>query len=236
MKKFLIILVYYQRPDLVRNALNSIKELDYDNWELAFIDDGSRDMGEPIVRDVFTERELNKTKFYYCPDTMEQKMLQGGSRHGEFMNKVILESNAEYFVVLCDDDAIIHTYFKELDTIMQSETHPYWYSKLKFFNPTKQSYKEATEVAQESFVGSTYTINHEHPLKPICMIDGLQMVCNTACFKDGSIAYPYPQTRMLDATMYQQLYDKYGECYPTKVFGLYKGAFAEQMGNTTTNY
>ena len=236
MKKLLMLLVYYERPELVKNALNSIKELDYENWELAFIDDASQTPGEPIARSILSERELAKTTFYRCEDSVGQKMAQGGSRHGQYMNEAIINSDAEYFVIICDDDAIRPTYFKELDAVLAQKAYPYMYSKVMFFNPTRQSYKDATEQATESFAGSTYSINHEHPLRPICMIDGSQLVCNVQCFKDKQVAFPFPRTRMLDAAIYQQLYDLYGDCYPTKLFGLYKAAFAEQMGNVQIKY
>jgi len=41
--KFLIVLVYYKRPKIVLNALESIKNLSYENWQLDFIDDSGDD-------------------------------------------------------------------------------------------------------------------------------------------------------------------------------------------------
>ena len=55
MNKFIIILAYYNRPKLVLHALESIKNLDYDNYEVHFIDDGSTERGEPVVRDFCSE-------------------------------------------------------------------------------------------------------------------------------------------------------------------------------------
>ena len=47
--KILIILMYYERPNMVRFALDSIAAQDYDNFEVAVIDDGSLNHIEPIV-------------------------------------------------------------------------------------------------------------------------------------------------------------------------------------------
>ena len=47
--KFLIIFFYYNRPDMVRNALNSINKLTYKNFEIAFIDDGSETPENPLL-------------------------------------------------------------------------------------------------------------------------------------------------------------------------------------------
>ena len=41
--KFLIVLAYYKRPNMVLNALHSIANLTYNNWHLAFIDDSGDD-------------------------------------------------------------------------------------------------------------------------------------------------------------------------------------------------
>ena len=49
--KFLILLFYYNRPKMVLNALNSINKLSYKNFEIAFIDDGSDNPGEPVVKE-----------------------------------------------------------------------------------------------------------------------------------------------------------------------------------------
>lgn len=59
----LILLFYYNRPELVKNALFSIKNNNYVNWKLAFIDDGSLINGEKIVRSIFNENEINKCVF-----------------------------------------------------------------------------------------------------------------------------------------------------------------------------
>ena len=64
MNKFLIILAYYERPKIVLNALNSILNSSYENFEVAFIDDGSNLRGEDVVRTQCSSI-INKFKFYY---------------------------------------------------------------------------------------------------------------------------------------------------------------------------
>ena len=56
--KFLILLFYYDRPKMVRNALQSVKELNYKNWELAFIDDGSNKLFSPKLLNGYYSRLL----------------------------------------------------------------------------------------------------------------------------------------------------------------------------------
>ena len=62
--KFLIVLAYYERPKIVLNALNSIMELNYENFEVRFIDDGSINKGEEVVREVCSSI-IDKFTFYY---------------------------------------------------------------------------------------------------------------------------------------------------------------------------
>ncbi len=235
-KKFLIVLNYYERPQLVRNTLNSIRELQSDNWELAFIDDGSIAEGEPIAREIFTERELWRTKFYRCNDSIEQKRVQGGSRHGQYNNEAICNSDADYFIMLCDDDAIIPDYFARLNEVLGFKPYPYAYCNILFFNPSKESYKNATIMPRERFQGSNYRLNHHHPLNPSCCIDASQMICNTGCVKEGLVKFPYPQTACLDANVYQQLYALYGNCTPVNIYGQYKATHVQQLGNRKEHY
>ena len=62
MNKFLIILAYYERPKIVLNSLNSILDITYPEFEVHFIDDGSVNRGEPIVREVCSSI-IDKFKF-----------------------------------------------------------------------------------------------------------------------------------------------------------------------------
>src|SRR5258706_11440151 len=67
MLKIQILLMYYDRPNIVKNALNSIKEMNYDNWELVFLDDGSVTSGESIVKDILKD-SLHKVRFFNTND------------------------------------------------------------------------------------------------------------------------------------------------------------------------
>src|SRR5437588_1330755 len=70
--RILIILLYWDRPKMIKNALNSIKEQNYDNWELAFIDDGSEVPGEPIVKEILKDH-LDKVKIIRTETTMAER-------------------------------------------------------------------------------------------------------------------------------------------------------------------
>jgi glycosyltransferase involved in cell wall biosynthesis len=115
--KILILLFYYNRPNLVKIALNSIKIHNYNNWEIAFIDDGSEEPGEPIVREILSEH-LDKIKFYNTNDSIDIKMLRSkehGSIFGKYAQQAVEESDADIVMMLCDDDALYPEYFNNLN-------------------------------------------------------------------------------------------------------------------------
>lgn len=232
-QKFLILLFYYDRPNIVKNALHSLNELDYDNFEIAFIDDGSTNPGKPIAEEILNENVIQRVTFYNTNDSVQRKKLQGGSVFGKLANDAIKNSTAEYALMLCDDDAIVSDYLLYLNEYFQlNDFITYCFSKVYFFDPSQETYKEFTENAAYTHPGSTYSLNHyAEPINPVGKVDASQICWKTSCNKQGNIWFPYPLTRGLDAALYQQLFDKYGYCYPTFTYGQYKGAFADQLGN-----
>ena len=98
--KFLILLFYYDRPDIVKHALNSLNELEYENFEIAFIDDGSKHSGKLVAEEILHPAILNRVTFYNTNDSIEKKIEQGGSVFGKLANDAILNSDAQYALML----------------------------------------------------------------------------------------------------------------------------------------
>ena len=232
-KKFIILLFYYDRPNIVKNALYSLNELDYTNFEVAFIDDGSKNPGKSVAEEILKPDILSRVTFYNTNDSVEKKIDQGGSVFGKLANDAIKNSDAEYSIMLCDDDALVSDYLLYLNEYFQlNDFVTYCFSKVYFFNPAIETYKEYKEYSTYNHHGSTYSLNHyTEPINPVGKIDASQICWKLSCNKDSNIWFPYPLTRGLDAALYQQLFDKYGYCYPTFTYGQYKGAFADQLGN-----
>ena len=103
--KILILLAYFNRPKMVRFALESIKMQSYKNWELVFVDDGSDIPGRPIVEEILRD-DLDKIKFYNTNHSVKDKINQGGSIFGYYWTQAMYESNADISIMLCDDDGI----------------------------------------------------------------------------------------------------------------------------------
>ena len=223
MLDILIVLVYYNRPRTVKNALRSINEQTQDNWHLAFIDDGSTVPGKPIVEEILKDK-LDKITFYRCDDTVEQKNTQGGSRHPEFMNRAILECPGEIVVICCDDDALMPNYCAELSDFY--ENHPivsHSYCHFLPFNPSVE------KMGLHLRDGRTHHYNFTHTLSPYSTVDSSQVSFRRQLFLDG-LRYPSPATSCLDAALFAQITPLYGLCPFNGILGQYKGWYGDQLG------
>lgn len=230
----LILLFYYDRPEMVKNALNSINESSYTNLKIAFIDDGSKTPGKPIVEQILKPELLNKTTFYNTNHSVEDKINQGGSIFGKLANEAIQTLKCDLAIMLCDDDALTSYYLEYLNEYFKLNPEVnHCYSKVLFFDPSKEHYSKATKECNYIHPGSSYEILNiwETPINPYCKVDSSQVAWRTSCNIDNNIWFPYPQTKNLDASLYEQLYNKCGPCYPTFIYGQYKAAFDDCLGN-----
>ena len=235
--KFSIILVYYKRPTIVLNALESIKNLSYDNWQLDFIDDS----GDEEFKETLLNYGLDNSKVNYIPinDFESDKISQGGSRHGAFMNNSIHNSDSDIIIILCDDDALVNGSFEYLNEYYQLNPEVNWaYSKVLFFDPTKIHYLQSSFTTDYISKGFDFNILNQHkdPIYPYCKVDSSQVSFRTKIFKEGNIFYPSPQTKNLDASIFLEIYNKYGYCYPTFTYGQYKGVFEGQLGSRPNEF
>lgn len=235
--KILIVLAYYKRPKMVLNALNSIKDTKYSNWQLDFIDDsGDESFGETLLDFGFDNSKVN-----YIPilDTEEIKTSIGGSRHGHFMNESIKNSDAEIVIILCDDDALHPDYLGNLNQYYEKNKTILWsYGYVKYYNPSIESYTESIDsYGSRELRGSVDDLNrHTSALNPYCQCDASQVSFRRKCFVENDVWFPSPQTRNLDASIFRDMFRKIGWCYPNKFYTQCKGAFPDQLGNRSKDF
>lgn len=231
--KILILLFYYNRPQMVQNALKSINKSTYTNFTIAFIDDGSKSPGLPIVEQTLKPELLDKVIFYNTENTIEQKLQQGGSIFGKLANQAIKDTNCDLAIMLCDDDAITPGYLEYLNEYFKLNPEiNHCYSKVLFYNPILEDYTKSKNTTDYKHKGTTYELNHySKPINPYCKVDSSQVAWRIKCNLESNIWFPYPQTRNLDASLYKELFSKYGLCYPTHFYGQCKGTFGDQLGN-----
>ena len=231
MNKILILLLYYRRPTIVLNALNSIKNSTYTNWELCFIDDS----GDDKFKDTLLNFGLPNEKIKYLPtyDSVETKQKNGGVRIGQYMNESIKNSDAEIAIMLCDDDALNHDYLNKLNFYFTiNPTVLYCYSNLLFFNPDIETYTDSKTEAYINNFPSDYNLNrHKTPINPACKLDASQVAWRTECNKNGGVWFDELRLMNHDEDFYKKLFKSYGNCHPTGFIGQHKGVSENQLGN-----
>lgn len=230
--KFEIVLAYYKRPQIVLNALQSISTQLYQNWHLTFIDDSGDNQYEGILGKCGID--MNKVAYVASFDSEAQKRVQGGSRHGFFINEAVRQSDADVIIILCDDDALSPHYLAQLDTFYSKYAEVPWaYSKVSYYNPEVESYMQSCdEFSLSVATSSVIDLNsNTEPINPDCKCDASQVSFRRKCFTEGGIWFPFPQTKNLDSAIFQAMYSRWGDCYPTNFYGQCKGVFKDQLGS-----
>lgn len=227
--KILILMSYYQRPILVRRALNSIlvaNEL-HQNWELGFGDDGSAVPGRPIVEDVLRDH-FAQVSFAQTDMTFEDK-IQQGLLLGKMANQAMRESNADIAFILCDDDLIVPDYLKNLsDFFVNNPDVPYCHSKLFIYNPIQNSERTAD---------NKYNKWADQKVCPVNNLDASQVAWRLDCSKSHGAWFEEstkavegkPWVMDTDKGFFKNLYAKCGESHPTGFFGQCKGIHDYQL-------
>lgn len=232
----LILLPYYNRPWLVRNTLESIKESRYKNWKLFFVDDDSRIPGYPTLCDVlgmpYDKDYIHYTKIHYSITNPKEKE---GSTFGRYFNYALKTIEADLAIFLCDDDCLHPQYLSNLNKWFNK--HPeemYGYSHVAPFshNRNNEWFVEDWRYALNSVSKDklcNFWLNKTGRIDPYCRLDASQVCFRTKAYEDG-IRFPSPQTVALDAAVFGQLCEKYGSCDFMGFYGQYKRQHDNQLG------
>lgn len=225
-KKILILVFYYNRPFLVKNSLKSIIAQNYKNWEVAFVDDGSDVPGEGIVKEMFPNTD--QFTFYRINDTVEDKLKRNGSNGslmGEYANKAIYNSNADYVIMLCDDDALYVDYLKNLNQFYHDNPDKnYAFSHIKPYDP-------AVELPEEPMPMREHHINQTEPECPYYRFDMSQVSFRRQPFVDCNILFPFPYTVNIDAEVFLKMYSVWGNVHFTGFISQYKAFHVDNLSH-----
>lgn len=93
-----IIMATYNRGDFIEDALKSIREQTYSNWECIVVDDGSTDNTREILNE-WTRRDA-RFKYFHRTDDYK-KGLPGSRNYG-------LSLASGNYIIFFDDDDIVH--------------------------------------------------------------------------------------------------------------------------------
>jgi glycosyltransferase involved in cell wall biosynthesis len=223
--KILIMTLYYERPQLVRRAISSVMACNerYENWHIAFHDDASPTPGEPIVKEVLGDKNLDKVTFYRTYATAEQKLASGGML-GFVMNQMIKDSDADLAIMLCDDDMLHPEYLFNLNRYFNEwPDENACYSHVGIFDPG----------LGDRWVES---VKYDNPLNyyttsidPTGKVDAAQVAWRTRVNKQMDAWFPYPCHKNHDAGFYQAMVKKIGLVPYSGFVSQYKAIHAEQL-------
>ncbi len=229
--KILILMAYYNRPLLVRNALNSIVKANkhHQNWILLFGDDGSPIPGKPIAEEVLHEHK-NKLVFAQSNMTLQDK-LDKGLTIGHYANEAIKNSDADIAIILCDDDELFPTYLADLNIFFQcNKDILYCYSKIHIFNPLINKSSESNSLTNKYNQWAT-------SINPVGKLDASQVAWRLECCKkyeawfeeSTKFVEDKPWIKDTDKSFFENLYEKCGLCHPTNFVAQYKGIHDYQL-------
>lgn len=233
--KILLLMPYFERPKMVLNALRSIQKINYANYEVCIIDDGSvKNPIENVIKE--NKLELKNTKILNTKDTIQNKLLRG-SIHGKYMNAAIKDSDADIVVMMSDDDALVEEYFKNLNIFYSQEKNcMYSYCHVIPFDPMSQvpcktllSYN----LNKSWNTAATTGLNWVEPINPFCKIDATQVSWRRDCNIKNNIWFPEEQTKNLDASFFEKMFENFGYCVFNNCYGIYKGFHEGQLSNAS---
>lgn len=233
--KFLILLFYHERPEMLERALMSVKNSTYENWDLAVIDDGTDLPGIEVIEKCFTKQDriTHRVSYVQTFDSKERKLQRGGSQFGEYANSAIRTSDADIVLMLCDDDLLIADYLEGLnDFYTQNPLEKYSYSHLRFYDPSLGS----PEIGNEPDTDYTRYLNSTiEPINPARRVDSSQVSWRISEWLKDGMKFPSPKTSNLDEAIFEHMYVAWGGCPFNGLTGQWKGIHKGQLVNQSTN-
>jgi glycosyltransferase involved in cell wall biosynthesis len=218
----LILLAYYNRPQMVRGALESLRRQGDAPWRCVMVDDGSEVHGQSVVEREFPDL-LPRMEFIRIEDTMAQKIWQGGSRHPQFMNEAIEKATEDLVVVLCDDDALVAGILDPLLRWHMAHPAEKWsYGHVSVYDPSKEP------VPWDAPHRLDWHLNRRtDPIFPAYIVDSSQV----AFMRHGFTGFPAVNTKNCDAALFNDMGRKWGRCPFNGLVLQHKGIMRDQMGN-----
>lgn len=235
-----ILLIYCDRPNLINNALRSIdaNRKNGANFSLSIVDDSAFNHGY-IQKLVWKRyRDLYKiTKFYQVGDTLEDKIQRGESVFGKYLTKANRESECDYAVLMCDDDALFPNYINNLSNYYEKNTNVLWswcYVMLYDFEIHGWDHiKKTKDMERNAFVNPDIFLNSpDGEICPESKKDSSQVTYRIKTFKEFNIEYACPKTANLDGLLYRSFANHLGcTCAQNNILGQFKGWNRDQLGN-----
>jgi hypothetical protein len=200
---------------MVRNALYSIANSAYSNWHVAFYDDGSKEPGEPLAREIIEDR----ISFYKNPMSLTDK-LACGHNIGENLNNIIKEHMNSYdaAIMLADDDALHPEYLSYLDRWYRRNSNSYYsYSFISPYDPMKETYFSAVRNFKPNIKDMAVT-----------KLDFSQVSWRLDANKFLNIWFPERGLKGIDTKFFDKM-KLTGDIWCTGEYGQFKGMHPKQL-------
>lgn len=225
--KALVLLAYYERPVMVKGALESLRRQPEGSWRAVMVDDGSKAHGQAVVEAEFSDL-LPNFSFVRIEDSISRKVWQGGSRHPHYINEAILAAKEDLVVILCDDDALVPGI---LDPLLR--WHAAWpaqkwsYGHVSVYDPGRESvpWMENHEPRRLDF----HLNRRTDPILPAYIVDSSQVVFTRSAFTEETM-FPPVNTKNCDAAIFEAMGKKWGRCPFNGLVLQMKGIHKKQMG------
>lgn len=219
--KALVLLVYYERPKMVRNALESLLWDQGDDWRCVFLDDGSVAPGRPVAEEVLAP-VLDRVEFLNTGDSVAKKKIQNGSRHGEVLNHAVGMATEDVVLTLCDDDALVEGAIPALLRWYEDHPEAKWsYGHVSVYDPSREAVPKGRRSPRHWLNRLTTSIS------PSCMVDSTQVSFRM----DTMLPFATRQTANLDADIFHRSFAAFGPCPYNGLTVQYKGIHEDQLGN-----
>lgn len=216
--RILVIVPYFDRPAMLRNALRSVVEsIPFPGeWRLALHDDGSKVPGEPIAREVLGPL-ASRARFGRCEDT-PNRAFQLGLR----MNDILLAAEEDLAVVLCDDDQLSPGYLAGLHGFFaENPGYQYAYSKNRLMDEDGEELEESWGRWDWDWSGDD--------IDPTFRTDISQVAWRIRCNREDGVWFPTWAAKNQDTEFFRRMYLKYGPCPCTGLKGQMKRVHADQL-------
>lgn len=219
----LVILQSYNRPTMIVDALEGIKNQTFKDFFVVVVDDGSDFDVMPIVYDILKE-PTPVVRVCKLPK-MSMKNRIWNNRQGWYLNEIVQGTNADFFVINSDDDVMHPEYIeKTRQYFIDNPEVMYAYGPCREFDRTK---------GEKPNDESQLVIDFKQPVSGKDVLDICQVAFRTKPFQDKEKALMFPEGKFwgLDGMVFRQLEKMYGKCPYFPHMTMYKG-----MGSYTLTH
>jgi spore maturation protein CgeD len=117
MSKVSVLLTVYNKPQWLRQCIDSVIDQTYENWELIILDDNSPD---PMVQEILSSYEDKRIEIYTSNVSQEDRYKT--VRYATLINYGVRNiSTGDYITYLTDDDYYYHDRLERMVTLLDDD-------------------------------------------------------------------------------------------------------------------